>query len=48
MMETTNKYQDVQQDIVRFVRHCAMRNNVQTGFVLAEMKKVLDNNIIKP
>ena len=37
----------VQQDIIRSIRHIAMRNGVEQDYVRVAMQTVLDNNIIK-
>ena len=42
------QFSDVQQEIVRFIRHCAMRNGVTQDYVKVAMQTVLDNQIIKP
>ena len=42
------QFSAVQQDIIRFIRHCAMRNGVTQDYVQVAMQTVLDNQIIKP
>jgi hypothetical protein len=42
------QFSAVQQDIIRFIRHCAMRNGVTQDYVRVSMQSVLDNQIINP
>ena len=42
------QFSAVQQDIIRFIRHCAMRNGVTQDYVRVTMQTVLDNQIINP
>ena len=42
------QFSAVQQDTIRFIRHCAMRNGVTQDYVRTAMQSVLDNQIIKP
>ena len=39
-------FREVQQDIIRSIRHIALRNNVTQDYVRVAMQTVLDNNII--
>jgi hypothetical protein len=41
-----NDISEVQQDIIRFIRHCAMRNGVTQDYVRTVMQSVLDNQVI--
>lgn len=43
-----HQFSDVQQDIIRFIRHCAMRNGVTQEYVRVTMQSVINNHIIKP
>ena len=40
------QFSAVQQDIIRFIRHCAMRNGVAQDYVRTAMQSVLDNQVI--
>ena len=40
------QFSAVQQDIIRFIRHCAMRNDVNQDYVRIAMQSVLDNQVI--
>jgi hypothetical protein len=40
------QFSAVRQDIIRFIRHCAMRNGVEQDYVRIAMKSVLENHII--
>jgi hypothetical protein len=42
--ELDRKFNDVEQDVMRFVRHCAMRNNVEQDFVIVAVKSVINNH----
>jgi hypothetical protein len=41
-------FREVQQDIIRSIRHIAMRNNVTQEYVRVAMQTVLDNELITP
>jgi hypothetical protein len=41
-------FSSVQQDVIRFIRHCAQRNGVTQDYVRVSMQSVLDNQIINP
>ena len=43
MQEIDKDFSEVEQDIIRFIRHCAMRNGVTQDFVRVVMQSVLDN-----
>jgi hypothetical protein len=47
-MTKDKMFSDIQQDITRFIRHCAMRNGVKQDDVLAVMQSVLDNQNTNP
>lgn len=47
-MEPDTTFSAVQQEVIRFIRHCAMRNNVTQDFVRVTMQSVLDNQLINP
>jgi hypothetical protein len=38
----------IQQDIIRSIRHCAMRYGVTQDYVRVAMQSVLDNQVINP
>ena len=43
MPEIDKDFSEVEQDIIRFIRHCAMRNGVTQDFVRVAMQSVLEN-----
>ena len=43
MQEIDKDFGVVEQDITRFIRHCAMRNGVTQDFVRVAMQSVLEN-----
>ena len=43
MQEIDTDFSEVEQDITRFIRHCAMRNGVTQDFVRVAMQSVLEN-----
>ena len=46
--EITSDFREVQQDIIRSIRHIALRNNVTQDYVRVAMQTVLDNELITP
>jgi hypothetical protein len=44
--EIDQQFSAVQQDIIRFIRHCAMRNGVKQDYVRVAMQSVLDSQVI--
>lgn len=42
------QFSSVQQDVIRFIRHCAQRNGATQDYVRVSMQSALDNQIINP